>query len=77
MKQESFVRVDWYIHSNHSSDASQSIYDILKNIREKKFEIISITDHDSVSAYDELYDKFYSILHEDSFPILIPGIEHN
>lgn len=76
LKRESFVRVDWHIHSNHSSDASQSIYDILKNAREKKFEIISITDHDSVSAYDELYDKFYPVLHEDSFPILIPRIEH-
>lgn len=64
--------IDLHIHSNYSSDGRQSIEEILTTTRSKDFDIISITDHDSLDVYDELY----KIL-ENGFtrPLIIPGIE--
>ena len=49
----------------------------LNNTKQKKFDIISITDHDSVSVYNEMYENFKDeLLNEESFPVIITGTEH-
>ena len=45
--------IDLHIHSTHS-DGTDSVSEILKKAEDKKLEIISITDHDSIDAYFEL-----------------------
>lgn len=45
--------IDLHIHTNHS-DGTDSVEKLLKNAEQKKLEIISITDHDSIGAYKEL-----------------------
>ena len=67
-----FVFVDFHIHSNYSSDGKQTIRDIIKKAREKNFDIIAITDHDTIDAFDELYEIINNGI---STPIIIPGIE--
>lgn len=48
--------IDLHIHTNHS-DGTDSVEELLKKAEEKKLEVISITDHDSVGAYYELEEK--------------------
>lgn len=48
--------IDLHIHSNYS-DGTYSVSDILKEAEKRKLEIISITDHDSVKAYHEIYNN--------------------
>ena len=64
--------IDLHIHSNYSSDGKQSIKEILNTTKNKGFDVIAITDHDSLNCYDELYDFV-----KDGFtnPLVIPGIE--
>ena len=64
--------IDLHIHSNYSSDGKQTIKQIINSTNKKKFDVIAITDHDSVSAYEELYEFV-----KDGFtkPLIIPGIE--
>lgn len=45
--------IDLHIHTKHS-DGSESAVSILEKAQDLGLEIISITDHDSVDAYDEL-----------------------
>ena len=45
--------IDLHIHSTYS-DGSYSVVELLKEAEKKKIEIISITDHDNVGAYEEL-----------------------
>lgn len=45
--------IDLHIHSNYS-DGSESVKDILKEAEKRRLEVISITDHDNIKAYDEL-----------------------
>lgn len=45
--------IDLHIHSNYS-DGSESVKGILKEAEKRKLEVISITDHDTIKAYDEL-----------------------
>lgn len=45
--------IDLHIHSNHS-DGSSTVTEILKEAEKRSLEIISITDHDSIKAYEEL-----------------------
>lgn len=66
------VYVDLHIHSSHSADGSQNLEQILKNTRTKGFDIIAITDHDSIFIYNELYDIVKNGL---TMPIIIPGVE--
>lgn len=66
------IYIDMHIHSNYSADGKQSIKEIIETTMKKGFDIISITDHDTLLAYDELYE----ILEEGiTTPIIIPGIE--
>ena len=45
--------VDLHIHSNKSSDGDVSPYDIVQLAKEEGLRAISISDHDTVSAYPE------------------------
>ncbi len=74
--EEEFVICDFHIHSNHSSDGKQSLNDIINESIKHNLEIIAITDHDSVSVYDELYEMLKSNSLPKEAPIIIPGIEH-
>ncbi len=73
-KKKKILYIDLHIHSNYSSDGNQSISQILKNTKAKGFDIISITDHDSLTVYEELFEFVKNGLTQ---PIIIPGIEFN
>ena len=64
--------IDLHIHSNYSADGKQNLKQILETTKEKGFDIIAITDHDSLNVYDELYDIVSKGV---TSPIIIPGIE--
>lgn len=64
--------VDLHIHSNYSADGKQTVKQILQSTRDKGFDLISITDHDSVEVYNEVYDLVKDGLTK---PLIIPGIE--
>lgn len=66
------IYVDLHIHSNYSADSNQSIKEIIKNANEKKFDVIAITDHDTLDAYEEIYD---AINENIKMPIIVPGVE--
>ncbi len=66
------IHVDLHMHSNYSADGKQSVKQILDNTCKLGFDIISITDHDTVDAYDEIYNYVKNGL---TNPIIIPGIE--
>lgn len=63
--------IDLHMHSTYS-DGSYSVTELLKEAEERKLEIISITDHDNVGAYEELKNlniqKYFS-------GKIIPGCE--
>lgn len=61
--------IDLHLHTNHS-DGTDTVENLLTNAELNKLNIISITDHDSVTAYKELndYKDIYS-------GIIIPGVE--
>ena len=65
--------IDLHIHTTYS-DGSESCTSILKKCQEKKLDYISITDHNTALAYEELeklnINNFYS-------GKIIPGIELN
>ena len=54
--------IDLHIHSNYSADGKQNLKQILETTKEKGFDIIAITDHDSLNVYDELYDIVSKVL---------------
>lgn len=64
--------VDMHIHTYHSADGTQSVEQAIKKSAELGFDIISITDHDSISAYEELESKN---VWDEHYPALIPGVE--
>ena len=66
------IYVDLHIHSNYSADGKQSINEIIESTKNKKFDVIAITDHDTVDAYEEIFE-----LVKNGFtkPLIIPGIE--
>lgn len=65
--------IDFHMHSNYSADGKQSLKQILESTNNKGFDIISVTDHDSIDIYNELYE----IVKDGSItnPIIIPGVE--
>lgn len=71
-KNKKNVYVDLHIHSNYSADGKQTISEIIKSTKDKGFDVIAITDHDTLDAYNELYEIVKDGLTE---PIIIPGIE--
>ena len=71
-RSKSELSIDLHIHSNYSADGKQNLMQILENAKAKKFDIIAITDHDTLNVYDELYEI---VSNELTNPIIIPGIE--
>ena len=45
--------IDLHIHTTHS-DGDYTVTQILQKAEDEKLDIISITDHNQISAYDEL-----------------------
>lgn len=45
--------IDLHLHTNHS-DGTDTVSELLEKAEQQKLEIISMTDHDTVSAYKEL-----------------------
>lgn len=70
--QKENIYADMHIHSNYSADGNQSIKQIIESARRKGFDVISITDHDTLDAYDEIYNYVKKGI---TTPIIIPGIE--
>ena len=66
------LHIDFHIHSNYSADGKQSISQIIESTKKQNFDIIAITDHDTLEAYDEIYNYVKDGL---TNPIIIPGIE--
>lgn len=64
--------IDFHMHSNYSADGKQDLKQILKTTKQKGFDIIAITDHDSIDVYDELYNIVKNKLTK---PLIIPGVE--
>lgn len=64
--------VDLHLHSNYSIDGSQTVEQIYEEASKKNIDIISITDHDSIQAYNDISIESPFFLQG---PILIPGIE--
>lgn len=71
-EEKQYYKVDLHIHSDHSLDGKQTIDDILLRTQNEKFDIISITDHDSIKVYSD--NNIKKFLHKET-PIVIPGIE--
>jgi len=66
------LHIDMHIHSNYSADGKQTIKQIIDSTSKLGFDIISITDHDTIDAYDEIYDY---VKKDITTPIIIPGLE--
>lgn len=62
--------IDMHIHTHYSADGIISVKEVINRAKYYKFDIISITDHDSIDAYKEINE-----LDSKDFPIIIPGIE--
>lgn len=71
MENKDVFKVDLHMHSYKSSDSDYILESILKCT--KDLDVISITDHDSLEIYDELYK--YLQKNKIEKPIIIPGIE--
>ncbi len=65
--------IDLHTHTKYS-DGADSVIELLKNAESKKLNIISITDHNTALAYDELEKMNYKQYYTGK---IIPGIELN
>ncbi|KRL04604.1 CehA/McbA family metallohydrolase [Liquorilactobacillus oeni] len=48
--------IEWHTHTVHS-DADQTVEELLKAAAKSNYEILSISDHNTLSAYDEIKEK--------------------
>ena len=71
-KEKEKLHIDLHIHSNYSADGKQSIKQILQSTKNLGFDIIAITDHDTLEAYNEIYEYVKSGFTK---PLIVPGIE--
>lgn len=65
--------IDMHIHTNYSADGTQTVDEVIQRSKIYGFDIISITDHDSIKAYEYIFSHPYLI--SESNPIIIPGVE--
>ena len=63
-------KIDLHIHTNYSADGMQTVDEAIRDAKNQQFDIISIADHDSINAYQEISQNDM-----DTLPIIIPGIE--
>lgn len=73
LKKRSYYRVDLHLHTNYSVDGLQTVEQAIENAKKMRFDIISIADHDTISAYDEIVDS--KLFRGEEVPIIIPGVE--
>ena len=71
-KEKEAIFIDLHIHSNYSADGKQTLKEIIKSTKKFGFDVISITDHDSIKVYDELFEIVKNGL---TYPLIIPGVE--
>lgn len=71
------VKVDLHIHSEYSADGIQSVASVFDKAINNNLKIISITDHDSVDAYNEITEILRDNINQKEFPLIIPGVELN
>jgi len=71
LEEKDTFNIDLHMHSYKSTDSDYTLENILKCT--KNLDVISITDHDSLEIYDELYN--YLSKNKIDKPIIIPGIE--
>lgn len=68
--------VDLHIHTDWSADGEQSVVEVIQRARDLKFDVISITEHDSVGSYTEIPEILQSFATTDQYvPIVLTGIE--
>ncbi|MBN1604000.1 MAG: PHP domain-containing protein [Chitinispirillaceae bacterium] len=72
-KEKDYYYVDLHIHTNNSADGLQSVEAVINRAKAIGFDIISITDHDSIHAYEQLFSTHSKMSLET--PIIIPGVE--
>lgn len=65
--------IDLHIHTEYSADGTTTVQQVIDRSVAKGFDIISITDHDSIKAYTELVGN-HSICIPNCL-VVIPGIE--
>lgn len=65
------LKGDMHVHSIHSPDGRETVEDIIRYAKEIGLDIISITDHNTMKAYDDGAD----VVAEKYGIILIHGIE--
>ncbi len=71
MSSELSLKADLHIHSNHS-DGRSSVKEILKVAVERRIDVVSITDHDTVGGSLEALE----IVREEHLPVIVvPGVE--
>lgn len=67
-------KADLHIHSQYSPDGHGSLFEIINRTKNYNFDIISITDHDTVKIYDDLQKvQCFDVLNK--YPIIVPGVE--
>ena len=66
---------DLHIHSIHS-DGTDSVEELIKNIKTAGIDYFSITDHDSAESAREIYESDYlkNLIHDNNLTY-VPGIE--
>lgn len=73
IQEQKDVTIDLHLHSTHSTDGAQTLKEIIEIARKNRFDLISITDHDTVAVYDELFNYLKDNKLDDL--IIIPGVE--
>ena len=72
-KSQKLYKVDLHLHTTYSADGTQTVEEAILRAKQKGFNIISITDHDSIGAYEKIFDQKLNNIFEDL--IIIPGVE--
>ena len=73
LRNREYIYLDLHMHSNYSIDSKQSLEELIEKSNNLGLDVISITDHDSINVYDELYE--YLKNNNCKTPIIIPGVE--
>lgn len=73
LKNKRSYRVDLHLHTDYSVDGLQTVEQAIEKSKKMKFDIISIADHDTISAYNEIVER--KLFQGKDVPIIIPGVE--
>lgn len=74
--------VDLHVHTNYSFDGDFSMEEILKLAKEKGLSMISITDHNSMEAFNDYLNKHPNVEYNGAYVVdektgikIVPGVE--